>query len=210
MSGGFWAGHGWVLVEIGCGGALCVLLGWWFGGLGKDRAYDRGYDDCDADRAEAALELAKRSVATLAQIHPAEVAHEELVSPAGYMMGYRLSVNGQEVYDWAHDDPEGTAFSPEAAREALEEWAVPLEYPPEDVGEATALRVQAGAATDPQRSTDRSLRVGNPLALAHPAYAWEPWSLSEGTTLEEEVRAMCANADAAPSVRWLAALETGQ
>jgi hypothetical protein len=40
-----------------------------------------------------------------------------------------------------------------------------------------------------------------------PAYAWEPWSLSEGTTVEEEVRAMIANANAAPSVRWLDSLE---
>jgi hypothetical protein len=45
---------------------------------------------------------------------------------------------------------------------------------------------------------------------AEPAYAWEPWSLSADTTLEEEVRAMIANADAAPSVRWLASLEPGQ
>jgi hypothetical protein len=41
-------------------------------------------------------------------------------------------------------------------------------------------------------------------------YAYEPWSLSAEPTLEEEVRAMIANADASPSVRWLASLETGQ
>jgi hypothetical protein len=58
----------------------------------------------------------------------------------------------------------------------LEEWAVPLEYPPAE----------------------------------ETFYAWEPWSLSAGTTLEEEVRAMIANADACPSVRWLASLEPGQ
>jgi hypothetical protein len=40
--------------------------------------------------------------------------------------------------------------------------------------------------------------------------AFEPWSLSADTTLEEEIAAMIANADAAPSVRWLASLETGQ
>jgi len=34
--------------------------------------------------------------------------------------------------------------------------------------------------------------------------AWEPWSLSQNPTLEEEVAAMIANAEACPAVRWLA------
>jgi len=34
--------------------------------------------------------------------------------------------------------------------------------------------------------------------------AWVPWSLSQDTTLEEEVAAMIANAEACPAVRWLA------
>jgi hypothetical protein len=64
------------------------------------------------------------------------------------------------------------------------EWAVPLEFPP-------------------------ALHDCPPDLCPHPAAepgyepAWEPWSLSEGTTVEEEVRAMIANANAAPSVRWL-------
>jgi hypothetical protein len=153
MSGQFWAGTvpSWAWVLGGLLGVLLVLLGVWAGTGRRDRAYDEGYDDCDADRAEAAIKALAAKV-----LPPPEVAHEErLVIEPGWFRGPSVIA--------------------EDSSSPVPVWSVPLEYPP-----------------------------------AEPAYAWEPWSLSADTSLMEDVRAMIANADAAPSVRWLAALEAGQ
>jgi len=151
MSGPFWAGSvpSWGLV---CGGCLCVLfllLGAWFGTGRRDRAYDAGYEDGQADAADYVEQQAAK-----------------LTEAAGVAV---VKAAGMRAWELTHPAPLAELPPP------LEEWAVPLEYPP-----------------------------------APPAYAWEPWSLSADTTLEEEIAAMIANADALPSVRWLAELETGQ
>jgi hypothetical protein len=150
MGSGFWAGSvpSWALV---CGGCLCVLfllLGGWFGVGRRDRVYDRGYDDGQAD------------------------AFDHVDQQAASVRGVAM-VKRAAMIAWEQTHPVPLEELPPPL--GPEEWAVPLEYPP-----------------------------------AEPAYAWEPWSLSADTTLEEEIAAMIANADAAPSVRWLASLEPGQ
>ena len=98
----------------------------------------------------------------------------------------------------------------------LEEWAVPLEYPPAETCPALGCDGECAQTTCPAASNMgprvRDAELAVKRSAGYPAYepAYEPWSLSEGTTLMEDVLAMIANADAAPSVRWLAALETGQ
>jgi hypothetical protein len=113
------------------------------------------------------------------------------------------------------------------------EWAVPLEFPPgpeehycaEHENWVCDVAPEAHGLFPPAEPLyDREMRAAGMIPPAlhdcppdlcpHPAAdpasyepAWEPWSLSEGTTVEEEVRAMIANANAAPSVRWLDSLE---
>jgi hypothetical protein len=187
----FWTGRGWELAEAGAICVLFLILGLWFGLRGRDRAYDDGYGDGQADYLEEAMNARGRSAALLA----IEVAHAHPLPFA-------------DPYDWPAPavpaaEPPGLAAVREAgyavwdrraelwARQVEDagEWAVPLEFPP-------------------------ALHDCPPDLCPHPAAdpasyepAWEPWSLSEGTTVEEEVRAMIANANAAPSVRWLDSLE---
>jgi hypothetical protein len=147
---------------------LGVGLGLWVGlGRASDRAYEAGYDACDADRAEAAAQLAEaRGMAV---------------------------VKRAAMIAWEQTHP-----APLPPPLELEEWAVPLEYPP------------AGHRADVLNYEHFDCCGMGMVPKVEPAYAWEPWSLSAGTTLMEDVLAMCANADAAPSVRWLASLEPGQ
>jgi hypothetical protein len=169
MSSGFWAGSvpSWGLV---CGGCLCVLfllLGLWFGVGRRDRVYDAGYDDGQADERDRAGVAMVRAAGMRAWelTHPAELQP----LPDKAVKQFQALVTHSEL-EW-----ERGGFGEDAVRDGeLEEWAVPLEYPP-----------------------------------APPVYAWEPWSLSADTTLEEEVAAMIANANQAPSVRWLETLHEG-
>jgi len=181
---GFWAGTvpSWALV---CGGCLCVLfllLGAWFGVGRRDRAYDEGYDDGQADMRDEYAQSVKA---------------RQLAEEAGVAM---VKAAGMRAWELTHPAPLAELPPPLAEIPTVrEEWAVPLEYPP---GHSEPRK--------PVPSAGRCADLGTLIQYGAPAYAYEPWSLSAGTTVEEAVRAMIANADAAPSVRWLAALETGQ
>jgi hypothetical protein len=105
-------------------------------------------------------------------------------------------------------------FLPAAGGRGPGEWAVPLEFPPalarEDLHDHRPGEPCNGFCWPAARAAVAAADDVDDAPPADPASyepAWEPWSLSEGTTVEEEVRAMIANANAAPSVRWLDSLE---
>jgi hypothetical protein len=180
---GFWAGTippwAWVLYVAAAGIFLILVI------VAELHGRKVGYRQHEEDRADARHEAAIRSW------HPPEVAHEELISPAGYLRGLDRILAGTTT-NLARDPDDPYDPDEDAPFTVVEEWSVPLEYPP------------AEPDADGNIPTDEPpyWRPPDP-----PAYAWEPWSLSEGTTLLEDVLAMCANAEAAPSVRWLAGLE---
>jgi len=185
MSGSFWAGSippwAWVLYVAAAGIFLILVI------VAELHGRKVGYRQHEEDQADARHEAAIRS--------------------------WRVEAEGVAVVKraamiaWEQTHPAPLEELPPPLE--LEEWAVPLECPP---AEPELLHEWHDHA--PLKWNDEGVK-GCPACEARweipePAYAWEPWSLSEGTTLMEDVRAMIANADAAPSVRWLAALETGQ
>jgi hypothetical protein len=206
----FWTGRGWELAEAGAICVLFLILGLWFGLRGRDRAYDDGYEDGQGDYLEEAMNARGRSAALLA----IEVAHAHPLPFA-------------DPYDWPAPavpaaEPPGLAAVREAgyavwdrraelwARQVEDpgEWAVPLEFPPALHDCTPDLCPHAAEDVSPATTQEAaSPREWRSAGLTSYEPAWEPWSLSEGATVEEEVRAMIANANAAPSVRWLDSLE---
>jgi hypothetical protein len=245
----FWTGRGWELAEAGAICVLFLILGLWFGLRGRDRAYDEGYGDGQADyleeavkaREAAGLVVVKRAaMVAWAQTHPASEAH--LVDASGWLRAIQGTGSGiattnlqrdpDDPYDPDEDAPYTVIEEPPgltAVREAgyavwdrraelwarqvedAGEWAVPLEFPPAEPLYDREMRAAGMIPAGRDWVPDPAV-WGEPEPPAEPdpaSYepAWEPWSLSEGTTVEEEVRAMIANANAAPSVRWLDSLE---
>jgi hypothetical protein len=190
MSGGFWTGRGWELAEAGAICVLFLILGLWFGLRGRDRAYDEGYDDGQADvRDEYAAQQAGRLVASQARTAALLAVAVREPEPPGLTAvreaGYAVWDRRAEL--WARQVPEVSKV------DTSEEWAVPLEFPP-----------------DPEPLYELSIGAFiESVTIDPPDPAFPPWSLLDASppTLEEEVRAMIANANAAPSVRWLDSLE---
>jgi hypothetical protein len=93
-----------------------LLVGVWLGEL-HGRGVGRGQvrEDRAAERAVRQVRSWRegRGERTAAFLYPPELHHEA----PGYMRGIRIHANGQEVYDWQHDDPE--PYDPEAAALAL-------------------------------------------------------------------------------------------
>jgi hypothetical protein len=171
---GFWAGSvppwAWVLYVAAAGIFLILVIVAELHGRKVGRQQER------EDRAAAELARQVRSwrARSAEVLHPPEL-HHELVSPAGYLRGLDRIMAGATT-NLARDPDDPYDPDEDAPFTVVEEWSVPLEYPP---------------APEP---------------------AFPPWSLldADPPTLLEDVRAMCANAEAAPSVRWLAELEDGQ
>jgi hypothetical protein len=164
---------------------LGVGLGLWTGlGWARDRAYEEGYGDGTADERSLSRSLAKQA------------AGVAVVKRAGMLA-------------WAQTHPaelEPLPVSPAGYLRGLDRILA---------GATTNLPRDPDDPYDPDEDAPFTVREEWSVPLEYPPagetfYAYEPWSLSEGTTLLEDVLAMCANADAAPSVRWLAALEAGQ
>jgi hypothetical protein len=206
MSAGFWAGSvpPWAAVVGFCACVLFLFAGLWVGAGRKDRAYDEGYEDGQGDmRDEYAAQQAGRLVASQARTAALLAVAVRGPEPPGLTAvreaGYAVWDRRAELWARQAEDPG--------------EWAVPLEYPPAETCPALGCDGECAQTTCPAASNMgprvRDAELAVKRSAGHPAYepAWEPWSLSEGTTVEEEVRAMIANANAAPSVRWLASLE---
>jgi hypothetical protein len=188
----------WAWVCVGCLCALFLLLGLWFGFRGLERAYDDGYDDGQADAKEAA-ELAARERG-VAMVRAAGRRAWELARPAE-LESLPLADNAVKPFQ-AIVPPVSSAGYLRGLQRVLGETAtVNLARNPDDLYDPD---------DDPSFTVREEWAVPLEYPPAEPAYAWEPWSLSADTTLEEEVAAMIANADASPSVRWLAELEDGQ
>jgi hypothetical protein len=227
---GFWAGTippwAWVLYVAAAGIFLILVI------VAELHGRTVGYRQHEEDQADARHEAAIRSwrvrseaegvaMVKAAGMRAWELTHSaELeplpVSSAGYLRGLDrvlagVTTNLARDPDDPYDPDEDPPFT------VGEEWSVPLEYPPapERLCEnGCGCRYGTGdpeskdcACDGPCCMADDEVWFGQ---IRAPAYAWEPWSLSAGTTLEEEVRAMIANADASLSVRWLAGLEDGQ